>query len=248
MTTSDVRGQAAEPPPGRFWIVKRVMPFLRVAILGFLPCPDLITRYRMRRAARGLVTLRTWPGTDASSAEAAQLAMMRLLWLQRQTRRAVRARQREAAVMLARASVETLFLGLYCRRVPEAVAQLHASNIKALSDGFGYFEDAGIVPTRVIRACAARLGEPSRKHLGVWDMVQAMTRSMETRQHAAFTAGCTFRSLTSLCTLAAELFSATCTARAGSAGGPPVPGRGGHRPGWPMPRSGSWPPISRRLL
>ena len=48
--------------------------------------------------------------------------MLRLLWLQRQTRRAVRGRHREAAAMLARASVEMLFLGMYCLAVPEAVS------------------------------------------------------------------------------------------------------------------------------
>jgi len=128
----------------------------------------------MRRMACGFVTLKSWPGMEASSAETAQLAMMRLLWLQRQTRRAVRGRHREAAAMIARASVETLFLGLYCLRVPEAVAQLHAGNLKALGDGLAYFEEVGIVPERVIRECVARLGEPSRMSLGVWDMAGAI--------------------------------------------------------------------------
>ena len=43
--------------------------------------------------------------------------------------------------MLARASVETLFLGVYCLRVPEAVAKLHAGNIKALGDAMAYLEE-----------------------------------------------------------------------------------------------------------
>ena len=128
----------------------------------------------MRRSARQLVTLRIWPEMEATSAEAAQLAMLRLLWLQRQTRRAVRGRHREAAAMLARASVEMLFLGLYCLRVPEAVSQLHASNLKALGDGFAYIEETGIVPAQVVRDCIARLGEPSSRHLDVWTMVKAI--------------------------------------------------------------------------
>jgi hypothetical protein len=65
---------------------------------------------------------------NAASADVAQLAMLRLLWLQRETRRAVRARHREAAVMLARASVETLLLGLYCLREKKAVDQLNAAS------------------------------------------------------------------------------------------------------------------------
>ncbi len=174
MTTSDVDVPVTEPPPGRFWIVKRAAPYLRAAILGFLPCPDLVSRHKMRRAAHGLVSLRTWPDMEATSAETAQLVMMRLLWLQRQTRRAVRGRHREAAAMLARASVEALFLGLYCLRVPEAVTQLHADNIKALGDGLAYVEEADIVPAQVIRDCVARLGEPSRSYLRVWDMVKAI--------------------------------------------------------------------------
>lgn len=174
MMTSDPSVRPAEPPPGRFWILKRIMPFLQAAILGFLPCPDLIGRNRMRRSARRLVILKSWPGMEATSAQAAQLAMMRLLWLQCQTRRAVRGRHREASAMLARASVEALFLGLYCLRVPEAVAQLHAGNLKALGDGLAYFEEVGIVPERVIRDCVARLGQPSRRYLGVWDMVEAI--------------------------------------------------------------------------
>jgi hypothetical protein len=57
----------------RIWFLKRVMPYRRAAVLGFLPYPDLISRPRVRRAARGLVTLKTWPGMEATSAEAAQL-------------------------------------------------------------------------------------------------------------------------------------------------------------------------------
>jgi hypothetical protein len=78
--------------------------------------------------------------------------------------------------MLARASVETLFLGLYCLRVPEAVAQLHAGNIKALSDGLAYLEELDIVPAEVIRQCAARLGEP-RRPPKVWDLAEAIDKA-----------------------------------------------------------------------
>jgi hypothetical protein len=83
--------------------------------------------------------------------------------------------------MLARASVEALFLGLYCLRVPEAVAQLHADNIKALGDGLAYVEETGIVPAQVIRDCVARLGESSRRYLGVWEMVEAIDEANGTK-------------------------------------------------------------------
>jgi hypothetical protein len=127
MTVTGARRETPVPA-GRFWFAKRVWPYVRIAILGMLPCPDVASRYRMRRAARRLVSLKTWPGMNAASADVAQLAMLRLLWLQRETRRAVRARHREAAVMLARASVETLLLGLYCLREKKAVDQLNAAS------------------------------------------------------------------------------------------------------------------------
>ena len=76
--------------------------------------------------------------------------------------------------MLARASVETLFVGLYCLRIPEAIAELHAGNIKALGDTLAYVEEAGVVPVDVVRKCAEALGAPRRRYLGPWEMVAAI--------------------------------------------------------------------------
>jgi len=171
--TTKATGPLPDQAAARFWFTKRLWPHVRVWILGLLPCPDLISRYRMRRTASKLVTVRTWPGMHATGAQASQLAMLRLLWLQRQTRRAVRGRHREAAIMLSRACVETLLLGLYCLRDPEAVARLHAANVKALGDAFEYFEDLDIVPADVIRQCAAKLGQP-RPAPKVWRMAETV--------------------------------------------------------------------------
>jgi len=52
---------------------------------------------------------------------------MRLLWLQCETSRTVRGWHGESAAILARASVEVMFLGLYCLKVLEAVTQLQAA-------------------------------------------------------------------------------------------------------------------------
>jgi hypothetical protein len=155
------------------WFAKRIRPFASSVVLGMLPCPDLLARYRMRRTARQLVSLRVWPGMEATSVEAAQLAMLRLLWLQRQTRRAVRGRHREAAIMLARACVETLLLGLYCLREPKAVQQLNGASIRAGGNAIACLGTAGIVPADVIAECVAALGT-SRSPLKVWDMVLAI--------------------------------------------------------------------------
>jgi hypothetical protein len=76
--------------------------------------------------------------------------------------------------MLARASVEGLFLGIYCLRVPDAIAKLHADNLKALGDGLAYIEETDLVPAQVIRECVTRLGTPSDRYLSVSGMVKAI--------------------------------------------------------------------------
>ena len=40
--------------------MKRISPIVRVAITGFLPCPDLLARWLVRREALRLVSLRSW--------------------------------------------------------------------------------------------------------------------------------------------------------------------------------------------
>lgn len=173
MGTTAADPQAA-PPTGRFWFLRSIWPIVRVAVAGFLPCPDLSARRQMRREALSFVGLEAWPGMNATSEDVAQLAMLRLLDLQKQVHRLVLLRQREASVMLARSGVETLLLGLYCMRVPGAVARLHAGNVKALGDTLAYLEEAGIAPASVIRECARALGEPAKTHLTPWEMVQAI--------------------------------------------------------------------------
>ncbi len=173
---------AAQNAPGTAEPGERFRPWRRLASLAWviartlLPCPDLIRRCRVRSAARKLVTCSPWPGLAATGTDAAQLAILRVLWLQRQTRRAVRGRHREASVMLARASVETCILGLYCLHEDGAVAHLQAANIKALRDVMRYLSDAGHVPAEVIERCVAALGE-SRRGPKVWDMAKRVEQA-----------------------------------------------------------------------
>ncbi len=66
--------------------------------------------------------------------DAAQLALLRLLWLQRLTRNSVSMRRDEDAVLLARAAIETCIVGLYCVYSGHAIAQLPADlNIRDLA-------------------------------------------------------------------------------------------------------------------
>jgi hypothetical protein len=68
----------------------------------------------MRHRAFRLVTIKRWAGDDAvTGADAAQLALLPALYLQRLARRAVRWRHREEAALLARAAVDNVLVGLY---------------------------------------------------------------------------------------------------------------------------------------
>lgn len=77
----------------------------------------------MRHQAFRLITCKRWPGDNAKGSEAAQLALLRLLYLQQLIRRAVRARRTEEAALLARSTVDACIVGLYC---------LHSGTVSAI--------------------------------------------------------------------------------------------------------------------
>jgi len=153
-----------QPESERFRFWQRAWPYIRSIVLGLLPVPDLMARRRVRRTADKLVSCDPWPGMDATGLDAAEVSIYRLLWLQGQTRRAVRGRHREAATMLARASLETLVVGLYCLHWPGAVAQLQAANLRAIEGMLEYVSDMGLIPADVLAECLRRLdlGQPKR--------------------------------------------------------------------------------------
>ena len=100
----------------------------------------------------------------ATGLDVAQLAIYRLLWLQGETRWAVRSRHAESATMLARASIETLIVGLYCLHEEQAVTQLQSENLRSLGLLLRYLSDEGLMPTAVVDECIRRLaqGTPAR--------------------------------------------------------------------------------------
>ena len=73
--------------------------------------------------------------------------------------------------MLARTSVERCFLAFTVCVCPRRSPSCTRGNLKAFGDGLAYLEEPGVVPERVIRECVAGLGEPSRRHLGLSEMV-----------------------------------------------------------------------------
>jgi hypothetical protein len=127
-----------------------------------LPYPDVLRRLRIRRKAASLVTCRKWPGDDATGAQAAQLAMLRLLTLQRLAHRAATLRQKECAALLARLSLETCLVGMYCLYAEDAVARLSAANYRGAGRSVSYLSDAGLVSREAIESAVAALGPTGR--------------------------------------------------------------------------------------
>jgi hypothetical protein len=92
----------------------------------------------------------------------AKQAVLRSLWLQQQTRRAVRSHQREAAALLARSSMEVCILGLWCLHDPAAANTLRAAEIKSAPSLLTFLSSTGLIPDSVIRQAVRALGEPAK--------------------------------------------------------------------------------------
>ncbi len=152
------------PSGDRYRLWPAAWPYVRVLVLSVLPVPDLVSRHRVRRTARGLVMCDPWPGMEATGTDAAQLALLRLLALQKDIRKAVRTRQDEAATMLARVAIETLITGLYCIHEPTAVAQLQGEQMRTLPLMVKFMVDAGLLSRDVLDECIERLdlGDPAK--------------------------------------------------------------------------------------
>lgn len=165
-------------PGDRFRLWPAVWPLVRILVLSTLPVPDLPSRRKVRRAADDLAErCDPWPGMEASGTDVARLALLRLLYLQQVTHRAVRSHQDEAATMLARVAIETYITGLYCLYEPSAVAKLQNGQLKMLRPMLEFLrEDGGIlsgVPRDVLDECIRRLdaGTPADGPK-VWDMAE----------------------------------------------------------------------------
>jgi hypothetical protein len=131
----------------------------RQYLRGVLPYPDLLRRRRIRRAALRLVTCEEWPGADATGTDAAQLALLRLLWLQRLTRNAVSERRAEEAALLARAALETCIVGLYCVHSGDSIAYLSAANYRTAGQAVSYLSDGDLRSRDAVVGAVDALGE-----------------------------------------------------------------------------------------
>ncbi|MEU4498911.1 hypothetical protein AB0F96_37085 [Streptomyces sp. NPDC023998] len=137
---------------------------------SLLPAPDPVRRRRVRTAARRLVDCDPWPADDATTgSDVAKLALLHLMYLQRQTRREVSFRNGEAAVRLARSSIEACLLGLYALHEPDVVEQLKGGHLKSMRGMLGYLVDDGLVTQEIVDQSAAAMG-PAAHAPGVWAM------------------------------------------------------------------------------
>lgn len=123
---------------------------------GTLRYNDLGRRRSFRRDARALIACDPWPGNDATSGQLAQLALSRALHLQKETRRAVR--HPEAVVLLARTTLETCFVGLYCLYADDPLTSMRGGNARALRRMLSHLGYEDIISEDVLKAIDADIG------------------------------------------------------------------------------------------
>lgn len=144
---------------------------------ALLPYPDLPRRMWMRHRAFRLVTIKHWPGDDAvTGADAAQLALLHALYLQRLARRAVRWRHREEAALLTRAAIDNVLVGLYCLHHADAVKELTGGEHLAIRRVTAYLtRDNGLFSSEALLNAADALGERGRD-LNLKDVAEWLNR------------------------------------------------------------------------
>jgi hypothetical protein len=116
----------------------------------------------MRRAARALVTCSPWPGEHASSAQIVELALLRLLRLQREAHRSAAVGAFEALLLLSRAAVETCIAGLYWLDSDDAGAQLTEANARSLKRVLQFLVQTLGVPEETLEDAVRLIGEPQK--------------------------------------------------------------------------------------
>ncbi len=130
----------------------------RLVLLSSLPYPDPLRRRRIRQAARSLITCTRWPGDDATPEDVAELALLRLLWLQRQVRMTSRMRQMEATALLTRACIEVCIAGLYWLYADDPIARMHGNNAKSFRRMMAYIADDDPISPALVADVADSFG------------------------------------------------------------------------------------------
>lgn len=118
------------------------------------------------------MTSSPWPGKEADGSQIAQLALLRLLSLQREAHQAARAGHSESVGLLARTVIETCIVGLYCLVTPDAPDKLNDQNAHQLDAMLRY------LPTEFVTEATRKrminnLGVPKREP-STWAMAAAV--------------------------------------------------------------------------
>ena len=141
-------------------------------VRGLLPAADVLRRRRVRADARKLVVLERWPeDADTTGADVAQVALLRVLYLQRETRKAARAGLNEATAVCARLALEAALQGIYYLHQPNSVSSLKAANVKAAEALSKYLVDDGFIPQELVDIALTSLGTPGGAG-NLFDMAQ----------------------------------------------------------------------------
>lgn len=148
---------------------------LEILVKYLLPYPDPMRRRRMRRAARALISCSPWPEDQARPADVAQLALLRLLRLQREAHRVAAFQNFESTTLLARAAVETCIAGLYWLYSDDAAGRLSGANAKAVRRMLEFMADNDPVTPAALDELVLMIGVPSAPP-SLRDMAQAVTR------------------------------------------------------------------------
>lgn len=146
-------------------------------IRGVLPYPDLARRLQVRRAAKALITCKSWPEDDETTGlHIAQLALLRTLRLQQDTRRLTHGRHHEAAVLVSRSALESCILGVYCLFAENAVNDLRGNNLRTDLTAITALLDQ-IVPRDLLKEAVKTLGTP-RQAPNIRDMVEHIDKTL----------------------------------------------------------------------
>lgn len=146
---------------------------MAILVAGALPYPDPRRRRAARRAAGELINSVPWPGDDATPIEIAQLALLRLLHLQREAHRCT-LEQREAVGLLARAAVETAITGLYWLYGEQDIEPARSENAKAFRRLMAPLADGESISEEMIEEVAATIGS-GRGLPSLRDMAELVT-------------------------------------------------------------------------
>lgn len=145
---------------------------IRTLALCLLPYHDPLARRRVRSGARELIAPGPWAEEKANSNEVAQLALLRLLWLQHEARRAANAKIFEAVALLTRSGIDTCIVGLYCLVAPDAAERINQLNADNLKNMMRY------LPTTFFdletRSSLVELIDTPKKNPNTFDMVSAI--------------------------------------------------------------------------